>query len=39
MIENTWNRENCNILITNHDFHHHKLINSFMHRNLAGEAA
>ena len=39
MMENRKNLENCNILITSHDLHLHKLINSFMHRNFAGEAA
>ena len=39
MIENRQNRENCNILITSQDLHLCRLINSFMHRNFAGEAS
>ena len=31
--------ENCNNLIINYDLHLDRLINSFMHRKFAGEAA
>ena len=33
------NTENCNILIKSHDLYLSRSINSFMHRNFAGEAA
>ena len=31
-------QENCNILISSNDLHLCMLINSFMHKNFAGEA-
>ena len=38
MIEIRWNTKNHNNLIMSHDLQLHRLINSFMHRNFAGEA-
>ena len=38
MKEIRWNVENQNNLIMSHDLFLERLINSFMHRNFAGEA-
>ena len=38
MIENRQNTKICNSLITSHDLQLSRSINSFMHRNFAGEA-
>ena len=38
MIDTRWIKENYNILIMCHDLYLRRLIDSFMHRNFAGEA-